>query len=231
MSSVLITGAGRGIGLAFSEQYAAAGWRVFATCRAPEGAAALQAIAEQNADTVSLHPLDVGERAAIAALADELADQAIDLLLNNAGIYGPRPQTFADADDDAWARVFDINVMAPLRMAQAFAPHVERSARKLIVTLSSRMGSVGENDGGGAYIYRSSKAALNAVVKSLAIDLGAQGIVSVCFHPGWVSSDMGGPGAPLSPAESAAGMRRVIDGLGPGDNGRFLDYDGSAIAW
>ena len=231
MSSVLITGAGRGIGLAFSEQYAAAGWRVFATCRAPEGAAALQAVAEQNADTVSLHPLDVGERAAIAALADELADQAIDLLLNNAGIYGPRPQTFADADDDAWARVFDTNVMAPLRMAQAFAPHVERSARKLIVTLSSRMGSVGENDGGGAYIYRSSKAALNAVVKSLAIDLGARGIVSVCFHPGWVSSDMGGPGAPLSPAESAAGMRRVIDGLGPGDNGRFLNYDGSTIAW
>lgn len=231
MSSVLITGAGRGIGLAFSEQYAAAGWRVFATCRAPEGATELQAIAEGNADTVSLYPLDVGERAAIAALADELADQAIDLLLNNAGIYGPRPQGFADADDDAWARVFDTNVMAPLRMAQAFAPHVERSARKLIVTLSSRMGSVGENDGGGAYIYRSSKAALNAVVKSLAIDLGAQGIVSVCFHPGWVSSDMGGPGAPLSPAESAAGMRRVIDGLGPGDNGRFLNYDGSTIAW
>ncbi len=231
MSSVLITGAGRGIGLAFSEQYAAAGWRVFATCRAPEGAAELQAIAKANADTVSLYPLDVGERAAGAALADELADQAIDVLLNNAGIYGPRPQAFADADDDAWARVFDTNVMGPLRMAQAFAPHVGRSARKLIVTLSSRMGSVGENDDGGAYIYRSSKAALNAVVKSLAIDLGARGIVSVCFHPGWVSSDMGGPGAPLSPAESAAGMRRVIDGLGPGDNGRFLDYDGGAIAW
>lgn len=231
MSSVLITGAGRGIGLAFSEQYAAAGWRVFATCRAPERAAELQAIAERNADTVSLHPLDVGERAASAALAEELADEAIDVLLNNAGVYGPRPQGFADADDDAWARVFDTNVMGPLRMAQAFAPHVGRSARRLIVTLSSRMASVGENDGGGAYIYRSSKAALNAVVKSLAIDLGARGIVSVCFHPGWVSSDMGGSGAPLSPAESAAGMRRVIDGLGPGDNGRFLDYDGGAIAW
>lgn len=231
MSSVLITGAGRGIGLAFSEQYAAAGWRVFATCRAPERAAELQAIAERNADTISLHPLDVGERAASAALADELADEAIDVLLNNAGIYGPRPQGFADADDAAWARVLDTNVIGPLRMAQAFAPHVGRSARKLIVTLSSRMASMGENDAGGAYIYRSSKAALNAVVKSLAIDLGARGIVSVCFHPGWVSSDMGGPGAPLSPAESAAGMRRVIDGLGPDDNGRFLDYDGGTIAW
>jgi len=231
MPSVLITGAGRGIGLAFSRQYAAAGWRVFATCRAPERAAELRAVAEANPDQVSLHPLDVGDRGAIAALAEELAHEPIDLLLNNAGVYGPRPQDLGDADDAAWAQVLDTNVMGPLRMAQAFVPHLERSARKLIVTLSSRMGSMAANQSGGAYIYRSSKAAVNAVVTSLAVDLGPRGFVCVCFHPGWVSTDMGGSGAPVRPDDSAAGMRRVIDRLGPGDNGRFLDYDGSAIAW
>jgi NAD(P)-dependent dehydrogenase (short-subunit alcohol dehydrogenase family) len=231
MRSVLITGAGRGIGLAFSRQYAAAGWRVFATCRAPEGAAELRAIAETSPDQVSLYPLDVGDRGAIAALADELAHQPIDLLLNNAGIYGPRPQDLGDADDAAWAEVLDTNVMGPLRMAEAFTPHLDRGGRKLIVTLSSRMGSMGANESGGAYIYRSSKAAVNAVVKSLAIDLGPQGIVCICFHPGWVSSDMGGPGAPVTPEDSAAAMRRVIENLGADDNGRFLNYDGGAIPW
>lgn len=231
MPSLLITGAGRGIGLAFSRQYAAAGWRVFATCRAPAGAAELRAIAEANPDRLSLHPLDVGDRGAIGLLADELASEPLDMLLNNAGIYGPKPQDLGDVHDAAWAEVFDTNVMGPLRMTEAFAPHLERGGRKLIVTVSSRMGSMGANESGGAYIYRSSKAALNAVVKSLAIDLGARGMVCVCFHPGWVSSDMGGPGAPLTPEDSAAAMGRVIDGLGAGDNGRFLNYDGEAIPW
>ncbi len=230
MPSVLITGAGRGIGLEFTRQYGAAGWHVHACCRDPGAAAEANAIAARSGGRVSVHALDVRQRARVGALAGELEGAPLDVLLNNAGIYGPRPQGLGEIDDEAWAEVLDTNVMGPLRMAEAFAANVALSERKLIVTLSSEMGSIA-GISGGFYVYRSSKAAVNAVMKSLAADLGGRGIVCVCFHPGWVRTDMGGPGAALSPEQSVSAMRRVIDGLGAEDNGRFLNYDGGAIAW
>ena len=226
MPTVLITGASRGIGLEFVRSFAADAWSVHACCRQPEKAAALEAVEGE----VSVHRLDVTVGLRVAGLARELADEPIDLLLNNAGIYGPRTG-FAQTDYDEWGPVFRVNTMAPLRMAERFVAQVATSERKLIANISSKMGSIGDNARGGSYIYRSSKAALNMVTKSLSVDLAERGIAVVAFHPGWVQTDMGGPDAAITTAESVAGMRAVIERLGPADNGKFFNYDGGEIPW
>ncbi|MCH7931701.1 MAG: SDR family oxidoreductase [Proteobacteria bacterium] len=231
MPSILITGANRGLGLAFARHYAAAGWRVHAGYRDPDAADALAAVASNAAGRVSVHRLDVADAAEIAALAESLRDEALDVLLNNAGLSGGRFRTFGKTDYGLWEETLRVNTLAPLRMAEAFVGHVARSERRLIVFISSRMGSISDNMNGGAYVYRSSKAALNAVVKSMAVDLKRRGIGVVALHPGWVATDMGGSAAPLSPAESVDGMAAVIERLTPADSGRFLSYDGSAIPW
>ena len=226
-STILITGANRGLGLQFAKQYADDGWRVHATCRDPDAAEALNAAAS---DRLTVHRLDIRDGAQVAALARALADEPIDVLLNNAGVIGDRG-AFGATDYAVWHETLSTNTLAPMRMAEAFADHVAASARKQMVFVSSRMGSIGDNGSGGDYVYRSSKAALNAVVKSLSIDLAARGVTAVAFHPGWVSTDMGGASATIAPADSVGGMRAVIERLTPADNGRFLDYDGSEIPW
>ncbi|MDP6174400.1 MAG: SDR family oxidoreductase [Rhodospirillales bacterium] len=227
MQTVLLTGANRGIGLEFARQYAAEGWRVIATCRAPGGADELNALPGQ----IEVRGLDVSDFQAVDRLARELEGEAIDLLLNNAGISGPRPGHLGNIDYEGWPDVFWTNSLAPLRMAESFLPHIERSGRRLIVSLTSRLGSIGDNSGGGDYLYRSSKAALNSNMKGLAMDLAPRGVTVVVMHPGWVRTDMGGPHAPLEVAESVASIRAVIDGLEPACAGRFLDYDGTEAPW
>ncbi len=226
-STILITGANRGLGLQFAKQYADDGWRVHATCRDPDAAEALNAAAS---DRLTVRRLDVCDGDQVGALARALAGEPIDVLLNNAGVIGDRG-AFGATDYAVWHETLGTNTLAPMRMAEAFADHVAASARKQMVFVSSRMGSIGDNGSGGSYVYRSSKAALNAVVKSLSIDLAARGVTAVAFHPGWVSTDMGGASATIAPAESVGGMRAVIERLTPADNGRFLDYDGSEIPW
>ncbi len=230
MPIVLITGASRGIGLEFARSFAADGWWVLAACRHPDRAHDLKALAEGSNGAVRVHRLDVTDGLRVAALARELAGEPIDILLNNAGIMGPRTG-FGETDYDEWLPVFAVNTLAPMRMAERFVEHVAGSERKLIVNISSRMGSTEENTSGGNYIYRSSKAALNMVAKGLSLDLAPRGITVVVFHPGWVQTDMGGENALISPAESVAGMRAVIDGLTPKDSGTFHAYDGSDIPW
>ena len=226
MPTVLITGANRGIGLEFVRSFAADGWRVHAGCRIPEKAKKLKAIAGD----VTCHHADVTDGLQVANFARDLSDEPIDLLINHAGVYGPRGGS-GKIDFDAWGEVFEVNTIAPLRVAKRFLEQVSKSERKQIVNISSRMGSIAENTGGGEYIYRSSKAALNMVVKSLSIDLAGRGITVVAFHPGWVQTDMGGPGAAITPEESVAGMRRVIESLTPANTGRFFAYDSSDIPW
>lgn len=226
MPTVLMTGANRGLGLEFARSYATDGWRVHACCRHPEKAKALKAV---EGDLV-VHKLDITDGLRVAGLARELADEAIDVLLNNAGVYGPR-SGFGETDFDDWLDVLKINTIAPLRMAERFVEHVARSERKLIVSVSSGMGSIAMNDAGGHYPYRASKAALNMVVKGLSADLAARGIITVALSPGWVQTDMGGSSAELTPEESVAGMRAVIDGLTPADSGRFLNYQGEDRPW
>ena len=175
--------------------------------------------------------LDVTDSASVKAAAAELDGQAIDLLLNNAGVGGARGQTVGNIDYAAWAKVLDVNTMGPLRVSEAFVDHVARSERKLIVTLTSGMGSIADNTSGGAIAYRSSKAAVNMVVRSLAIDLTPRGITCVVVNPGWVRTDMGGPHATLTPAESVKRLRDLIETLGPAQSGKFYNHDGREYPW
>ncbi|HIM42098.1 MAG TPA: SDR family oxidoreductase [Rhodospirillales bacterium] len=227
MPSVLITGANRGLGLEFTRQYAADGWRVFAACRDPAGARDLAAVEGD----VSAETLDVDDGPQVAALANKLSGQPIDVLINNAGIYGPKDVTRDTVVYDAWGQVFRTNAMSPLAVSAAFAANVAQGGQKKIITLSSIMGSIAENDSSGDFIYRSSKAAVNAVMKSLAGDLKSEGITVAVLHPGWVRTDMGGPDAAIEAPESVTGMRAVIAGLKESDSGRFLNYDGTEIPW
>lgn len=229
--SVLITGANQGLGLEFARQYQAAGWRVYATCRAPAGADALRALEEDAGGQLTIHALDTRDQAAASALARALAGHPIDVLLNNAAIWGPRLQTLEHMDYGVWAEVLDVDLMGPMRVVEALLGHVEASERKTLVMLSSRLASIASNDVGGRYLYRSAKSGLNALVKSLAVDLAPRGIVCIALSPGWVRTEMGGPDAPLSVTESVAGMREVIDRLDPGKTGSFLHYDGSTLPW
>ncbi len=225
MPTTLIIGASRGIGLELARQYTADGWRVHATCRD-----AAQPGALGDVPRISLHSLDVREADDIATLRRDLSGAPIDAMIHNAGIYGPRGAAFGNLDADAWQEVLHVNTVAPLKLAEALIDNVLASDRKVMAFLSSRMGSIA-GASGGEYIYRSSKAALNAGVRNLALDLGRRGLIAVVFHPGWVQTDMGGTGATLRPEESVAGLRRVIDGLGADDSGRFWNYDGTEIPW
>ncbi len=228
--TLLITGANRGLGLEFARQYAADGWRVIACCRKPDAADKLRALAEAH-PAIEIHALDVTDGEQLAALAASLRDQPIDLLLSNAGIYGPRGANFGNVPADDWLRVFEVNSVAPLMLAQAFADNVAASEHKRIAVVSSKMGSIDDNGSGGSYIYRSSKTAVNMVVKSLSIDLAERGITVVTLHPGWVRTDMGGPNAEISVEQSIAGMKAVLDGAGPAQSGHFIEYDGNPIPW
>ncbi len=225
--TILITGASRGIGLEFVRQYAADGARVIAACRDPDGATGLQGLA---GDVTPL-AMDVTDDASVAAAAGSLGDTAIDVLINNAGIFGPRGVQLDNIDYAAWADVLAVNGMAPVRVAHAFADNIAAAPRGRLVTVSSQMGSIGGNTGGGEYIYRSSKAMVNAAMRCAAFELAPRGIVTVVVHPGWVRTDMGGPSAAIAPEESVSGLRQVVAGLGNDDNGRFFNYDGAELPW
>jgi NAD(P)-dependent dehydrogenase (short-subunit alcohol dehydrogenase family) len=226
MPTVLVTGAGRGLGLEFARQYAAAGWQVIGTVRKPEAGRPLAELGRN----VEVHLLDVVDRPAIAKLAKSLAGRSIDLLIANAGVIGSRAAAVAEADVATWHQTFDVNVVAPVMLAQEFAPHVAASTDKRIAFISSRQGSI-ESTNGGSMIYRTTKAALNMAAKNLAIALREQGITVLIFHPGWVKTDMGGPGAAIGPEESIRGMRQVVAGATPEQSGRFFNYDGATIPW
>ncbi len=236
MRSMLITGANRGLGLEMVRQFGAEGWRIHACCRAPEAADALHALAEGSGGAVSLHRLDVGRPKQIAALAQSLAGAPLDILVNNAGILGhsigePAPGSFGTLDYDAWAAVHAINTVAPLRVAEALIENVAASELKLLFFMSTYMGSITDLAEGRFYPYRSSKAALNLLVKALSIDLAPRGVRTIAVHPGWVSTDMGSDAAPVTPPESVAGIRKVLAGYGPDETGRFYQYDGKALPW
>ena len=227
MATVLITGASRGLGLEFCKQYADEGWQVLACCRNPETADKLADIPQ-----VRVFPLDVSDFAQIDKLAAQLQDTAIDVLINNAGIYGDRPgRGFGQLDYAAWTQTLTINTQAPVKMAEAFLPHLQRGDKKLLVSISSQMGSIADNGSGGSIVYRTSKAALNAAMKSIAIDLADQSIGVLVLHPGWVKTDMGGPNALIDSHISVTGMRQVIAQFTLAQSGSFLKYDGSSLPW
>ncbi|MCC7411714.1 MAG: SDR family oxidoreductase [Gammaproteobacteria bacterium] len=229
--TVLVTGAGRGLGLGFVRSFDADGWRVYATCRTPEAASELARLAAASNGRVSVLPLDVTNAAQIRAVAAIAGAEPLDILVNSAGTWGQEHSRFGTTDSEAWLQAFRVNTIAPLKLMEALVDGLAASRRRLVFNVSSRMGSIADNDAGGGYTYRSSKAALNAVVRSAAIDLAGRGIVVVAVHPGWVRTAMGGPSASLSVSDSVARMRALMDRIGPADSGCFFHCDGYALPW
>ncbi len=240
MPTVLVTGAARGLGLELVRQYAADDWTVFACVRAPARATELAALADSAGGRVEVHALDLDEHGSVDSLAATLAGRAIDVLLNSAGTMGQGSFAteglgfgrFGTSDFDDWGQVFRVNVMGPMKMAEAFVDHVAASEQKKIVALTSVIGSITRNTAGSLYAYRASKAALNAVMRSMSIDLRkTHGILAAPLHPGWVRTDMGGARADIDAVTSVAGIRNVIAALDAARAGRFWMYDGSELPW
>ena len=227
---ILITGANRGIGLELSEQFAEDGWQVLACCRNPADARQLQALSERGL-AIELHALDVTDYAQMATLADQLADRPIDILLSNAGIYGSKDTGFGEVDAEEWRQVLEVNTIAPLMLAQAFVEQVAASQQKLVAVISSKVGSIADNSSGGSYIYRSSKTAVNQVVKSLSIDLAGRNIAVISLHPGWVQTEMGGPNAEIGTDESVSGLKSILQSAGRAQSGQFIEFNGNSIPW
>ena len=230
MATILITGTNRGIGLEFTKQYLARGDRVIATCRDIEAADVLKKLRSDH-DKLEVRQLDVSSAESILEFVQQLADTPIDIFINNAGVYGPRNAKFGEVDGQLWASVLQVNSIAPLMLSQLLMPNLRQGTDKKMVYLTSKMGSIDDNSGGGSYIYRSSKTALNSVVKSLAIDLAGEGFRAAVLHPGWVLTDMGGQNALIDTKTSVTGMLQVVDDLDQQSSGSFFNYDGSIIAW
>ena len=226
--TVVITGANRGLGLELCKQYLAEGHKVYACCRSPESAEELLKLKQEAAGRLEAVPLDVTNAAQLTNLKYMLQGQSIDLLINNAGVYGQR-LSFGEVDEQEWMKVLHINTVAPLLVVQELVDLMAADGKILLMT--SKMGSIEDNTSGGSYIYRSSKAALNAVGKSLALDLFDRGISVAICHPGWVQTDMGGPNALINTETSIRGLRDVMEQLTIDKSGQFFSYDGSIIPW
>lgn len=223
MQTVLVTGANRGIGLALVRHYLARGDRAIGVCR--------QSSAELDATKARVESgVDVSDDAALAALAARLAGQRLDALWLNAGILARESLGNIDAAGfDSLRRQFEVNALGPLRVAQALLPLLDRGSKIGIVT--SRMGSIGDNGSGGYYGYRASKAAVNAIGRSLAMDLAPRGIGVYLLHPGYVATDMVGGHGDLTPAQAATQLAAQLDRLDLECSGSFWHSNGSELPW
>jgi len=224
MSTWLITGANRGIGLELARRVGMRGDKVIGCTRDPASSGHL---AELN---VQVEQLDVTDPASVAGLARRLSGTPIDVLVNNAGVTGTRGR-LAELDFDLAQKVLAVNTIGPVRVTQALLPNLRAGADKRIVEITSLMGSIGDNRSGGVYAYRMSKAALNMFNSCLAVELGPEGFTCVVLNPGWLRTRLGGQHAPLSVEEGVDGLLKVIDGLTVADNGRFYNHDGRALPW
>ena len=225
MTTILVTGANRGIGLEFVRQYGAEGARVIACCRNPVKSDKLNAVAG-----VTVMQLDVADSASVGRLAQGLKGEAIDILINNAGWYGPDRQSASNPDIEGFVETFRINSAAPLMVSHALKPNLIAGRDKKLIVLTSKMGSISDSSG-GSLAYRASKAALNMIFHGVAKEWARDGIAVAILHPGWVQTDMGGPGATITVEESVKGLRTRIAELNPSTSGHFLDYNGREIGW
>lgn len=237
MNTILITGANRGIGLGLVKEYAQAGWQVLAACRHPESADELNALAVKKPyNRIKILKLDVSDENGIKQLGHELAEVTIDILINNAGILmDPRDGQFrkqiGKLQQTTLIENFKINAVGPLLLTQALIESLSKSSKPLVINISSSLGSIGNNVEGGVYGYRASKAALNAFMKNLAIELLDRNITVVALNPGWVKTDMGGKNAEITVEESVSKMHKLISEFGIVDTGKFFNYTGDEIEW
>ena len=230
MATVLITGTNRGIGLEFVKKFLQQGDKVIATCRDISSASDLQALSNDSAN-LKLLELDVNDSESLESFPQRLGGEAIDIFINNAGVYGPKTTRFGEVDGKLWSEVFQINSIAPMLLTQLIVENLRAGKDKKLLYVTSKMGSIADNAGGGSYVYRSSKTALNSVVKSLSVDLADEGFSMAVLHPGWVLTDMGGPNALIDTNTSVSGMMGAIASLSQSETGSFFNYDGSIIPW
>jgi NAD(P)-dependent dehydrogenase (short-subunit alcohol dehydrogenase family) len=223
MPTVLITGSGRGIGLEFARQYAADGWSVVATVRNEAAAEQLRVLPGE----ITVEFLDMRDHRALVAFAERIGGP-LDLFIANAGVT--RPDGTSAEDAGGWLEVLDVNCVAPTFLAYNLAPKVV-AARGKMIAITSQMGSIADNNSGGWNAYRASKAALNAAWRSMAVEMRSDPVSIAMLHPGWVRTDMGGPGGTLDTAQSVTALRQVIDGLGGSDKGLFLNHRGETLPW
>ena len=228
--NVFITGANRGIGLELTRQYLAAGEKVFASARDPS-IESLSRLTERYPDNLKIVMLDVTDESNIQTVAGSLESTSIDLLINNAGLFHSKHEDFSSLNPDTWIEEFRVNSIAPFLVTRALKSNLASASSSVVGMISSKMGSMGDNQSGGSYSYRSSKAALNAVSVSLANDLSDLDIPVVALHPGWVQTDMGGPNGLIDVETSAAGLKAILDKAGKAESGKFYDYSGKQLPW
>ena len=236
MPAVLVTGANRGLGLEHTRQYLESGWQVFACARDPLASAELTSLKSGYSERLELCPLDVTDQPAVEALAADIAPRPIDILLNNAGSFGPQGnpegmayQSLEFMDYGIWRQILEVNLLAPFHMAVCFREHLARSERKLLVMMSSGLASIERNQAGHSYAYRTSKVGLNMLAKGMSREW--QDIIVIAMSPGWCRTDLGGPMAEVDPAVSVRDQQATFERLGPGDSGRYLDRTGATVPW
>lgn len=226
--TVFITGANRGLGLEFTRQYAQDNWKVLASCRNLVQAKKLQHLA-QHFENITLLQLDVTNGIQLNQIADKYSDTSIDMLINNAGVYSE--ENLGDISIEGMKQAFVTNAVAPLKITEIFLNNISQSHLRTIVSISSRLGSINDNTSGEAYSYRTSKAALNMIMKNLAVDLKNKNIKVFTLHPGSVKTETGGPHAVISPEQSVSSIRSLLLRLTERESGNFYDYQGNSLVW
>ena len=234
--TVLVTGANRGLGLQYCRQLAADGWLVIAATRDPEGATDVHSLAGEFPQRVRLVRLDVVKDNDVQALASELGGVPLDMLINNAGTFGPegspggmRYQSLAHMDYGIWRDILEVNLLAPFRLTVALAPSLRLASRPIVVMLSSDLGSIGNNRLGQSHAYRTSKAGLNMLTRSIANEW--PDLITVAMAPGWCKTELGGEGAQIEPEDSVRAQLQTFKALNASHNGQFIDRFGATVAW
>ncbi|MXW74197.1 MAG: SDR family NAD(P)-dependent oxidoreductase, partial [Chromatiales bacterium] len=219
-----------------ARQYLAKDWEVIATARHPEASPGLKELESNGSRLLRTVILDVSDHAGIESVAEELAGESLDILLNNAGTYGPKSafeglhyQSLETMDYELWREMHEINVMSAFKVAVCFKPHLEAAANPLLVNMSSDLGSIANNSMGHAYAYRSSKSALNMLTKGMAIEW--QNITVIAMAPGWCRTDLGGPEAPVDPVESVRMQQELFERVESSRSGEFINRFGEEVAW
>ena len=231
MKKILVTGANRGLGLGLVKKFLKNNEKVICTTRNISKSKELMLYKEKYNDNLEICELDLLDKDSPNILSNFLGDETIDLFINNAGVIGHSAQHFKSVSLNHWLDVLKVNLIAPLLITQSIIKNIEKSSERKIYFISSKVGSIEDNKSGGMYIYRSSKTALNQVVKSLSIDLKPLGISVISLHPGWVRTEMGGPNALISVEESVNGMVDVISNTSIINSGQFINYDGTRLPW
>ena len=231
MKKILVTGANRGLGLGLVKKFLKNNEKVICTTRNFSKSKELILCKEKYNDNLEICELDLLDKDSPNILSNFLGNEPIDLFINNAGVIGHSAQHFKSVSLNHWLEVLKVNLITPLLITQSIIKNIEKSSERKIYFISSKVGSIQDNKSGGMYVYRSSKTALNQIVKSLSIDLKPIGISVISLHPGWVRTEMGGPNALISVEESVNGMFGVISNTNISNSGQFLNYDGTEIPW